>query len=170
MKQGILAVVLLLVMACNDKPVEKTTGGSNDTTTVVGSDDNTIAITSDIPDGIKQCYSVLNRDTVLLSFTRRDTAVSGELTYKFFEKDRNTGIINGRLRGDTIIADYKFTAEGTTSVRQVVFLKQGDVLVEGFGDVEDDNGRMIFRDISTLVFDSSILFTRTDCNKLPIIK
>jgi hypothetical protein len=176
MKQLFLAAGFLFVLACSDTPAGNT--GTKDDTIAhdasVGRDtsvDSSNPASSGFANGTKQCYSNFsNRDTVVLSFTRRDTAVSGELIYQFFQKDRNSGIINGKIKGDTIIADYKFSSEGTTSVRQVVFLKLGDVLVEGFGDVEENNGRMVFRDISTLVFDSSIVFRLTDCNKLPAVK
>jgi hypothetical protein len=171
MKQIVFAASLLSVIACNDTPAGNTTVPANDTTTHDARVDNPLPATTAFANGTRICYSNFNqRDTVVLSFTRRDTSVSGELIYQFFQKDRNSGIITGKIKGDTIVADYKFNSEGSTSVRQVVFLKRGDTLVEGFGDVEEDNGKMVFRNVSSLTFDSSMVFKLTDCNKLPAIQ
>lgn len=171
MKKIFLAASILFLIACNDKPADNTTVDGNDSTSPDTSINNRGETGTTFTNGTRLCYSNLrNRDTVLLSFTRNDTAVSGELTYQFFQKDRNTGVIYGTVKGDTIIADYKFNSEGTTSVRQVVFLKRGDELLEGFGDVEENNGKMVFRNLSSLVFDSSLVFSLTDCTKLPVKK
>ena len=170
MKHLFLAISLMSLFSCNDKPTSTTVNG-NDTTSHNASVKDKTEVASGSTGNTRTCYSNFrNRDTVLLSFTRNDTAINGELMYQFFQKDRNTGIINGTIKGDTIIADYKFNSEGTTSVRQVVFLKHGDELLEGFGDVEEYNGKMVFRNISSLVFDSSMVFSLTDCTKLPVIK
>ena len=170
MKQIFLAISILFLVSCNDKPAD-TPVNENDTTSQNASVKERTEAASGFAGNTRLCYSNFkNRDTVLLSFTRNDTAINGELTYQFYQKDRNTGIINGTVKGDTIIADYKFNSEGTTSVRQVVFLKHGDGLLEGFGDVEENNGKMVFRNVSSLVFDSSMVFSLTDCTKLPVIK
>ena len=80
-----------------------------------------------------------------------------------FEKDKNNGIFEGELHGDTLIAEYTFTSEGKESIRQVAFLKKGNQLFEGFGDMEDKNGKMMFKNISTLKFGESMVFNKTDC-------
>ena len=79
------------------------------------------------------CYAHLeNKDTVTMALTIQDKTVSGELTYKIFEKDRNYGQFNGTISGDTIVAEYQFQSEGVTSVREVKFLRKGTMLVEGY--------------------------------------
>ena len=170
MKQIFLAISIISFISCNDKPAGTTVNG-NDTTSHSASVKDRSEAVSGFTGHTRICYANFrNQDTVLLSFTRNDTAINGELIYQFFQKDRNTGIINGTVKGDTIIADYKFNSEGTTSIRQVVFLKRGDELLEGFGDIEEYDGKMVFRNISSLVFDSSMVFSLTDCTKLPVIK
>nr|GFC68635.1 hypothetical protein [Tanacetum cinerariifolium] len=37
------------------------------------------------------------------------------------------------MHGDTLVADYTFQSEGTTSIRQVVFLRRDIGFIEGFG-------------------------------------
>ena len=119
----------------------------------------------------KMCYANFdNNDTIIISFARTDNKISGELLYQFDEKDRNKGEITGVMKGDTIIADYAFISEGINSVRQVVFLKHGDEMVEGFGSVSDDHGRVVYQDLSKLTFDKSVTLKSINCESLPNIK
>ncbi len=46
----------------------------------------------------------------------------------------------------------------------VIFLKKGNTLVEGFGDVEEKSGKMIFKNTGGVKFDESVLLKETDCN------
>lgn len=93
----------------------------------------------------ESCYTYIkNRDTVSLTFKQVGSAITGHLTYKLFEKDKNDGRVVGKIKGDTILLDYTFASEGTTSQRPIAFLKQNDKLIEGFGPAEtrkyDTNG------------------------------
>ena len=89
--------------------------------------------------------------------------MNGTLSYNLFEKDKNNGTITGIVKGDTIIADYTFQSEGTTSTREVVWLKKNDDLVEGFGDTEELKGKMKFKNTSNLRFDQSMVFKPIVC-------
>ncbi len=112
----------------------------------------------------RECYSAIqNKDTATLAMTLSGTNVTGTLSYNLFEKDKNNGTIAGTIKGDTILADYTFNSEGTQSVRQVVFLKKGNQLLEGFGDVEEKNGKTSFKDSKTLKFEQQMVFDKTDC-------
>ncbi len=86
------------------------------------------------------------------------------LTHNFYEKDKNTGTIQGELKGDTLIADYSFVSEGVSSVREVVFLKKGSELVEGYGDADQVDNKLVFKNRSTLNF-SGITLKPTACEK-----
>lgn len=110
------------------------------------------------------CYSFIkNRDTAKLTFMSTNGITTGELSYKLYEKDSSKGIIEGEMKGDTLLADYTFNAEGKESVRQVAFLKKGNQLIEGFGEVEEKNGKMVFKNTSALTFGNSIVFEKVDC-------
>ena len=114
----------------------------------------------------KGCYrSVINKDTILMNLTLKgNELVSGNLDYNFFEKDENKGLLVGELKGDTLFADYTFMSEGVLSMREVVFLKQGNNYVEGFGDVVDDNkGKVTFKDKKQLKFDGKVVLLKVDC-------
>lgn len=112
----------------------------------------------------QECYSYTkNKDTASLIIISSDHIITGELHYKLFEKDSNHGLIKGEMRGDTLVADYTFGSEGSQSIRQVAFLKKDGKLLEGFGDVTEENGKMVFKDISTLKFGGAVEFTKANC-------
>lgn len=116
--------------------------------------------------GMQQhCYLyVKNRDTVSLTLNKEGIKHSGDLTYNLFEKDKNTGKVSGKMNGDTLLLDYTFNSEGTTSVRQVAFLKKGNQLIEGYGAAEEKDGKMVFKAIQNLDFSANgITLTKTDC-------
>jgi hypothetical protein len=100
-----------------------------------------------------ECYSyVKNRDTVSLSLNVVNKILTGNLSYNFFEKDKSKGKVSGEMKGDTLLLNYTFEAEGTTSVRQVAYLKKDQQLLEGYGDVEEKNGNMVFKNLRELKY------------------
>lgn len=114
----------------------------------------------------EECYSaIIKKDTISMSLNLKgNQVVSGNLSYKFFEKDKNEGTLVGVIKQDTLFAEYTFMSEGVSSVRQVVFLKQGNTYVEGYGDAVDDNkGKVTFKDINQLKFKGNIVLSKLDC-------
>ena len=106
----------------------------------------------------KTCYAYMrNKDTITLSLSMDANNANGLLDYKLWEKDANTGTISGTFIGDTLYADYTFKSEGTTSVREVVFLREGDKLVEGYGDMEEKDGKMMFVNPKNVSFKTTAL-------------
>lgn len=89
--------------------------------------------------------------------------IVGDLNYKFFEKDKNSGTIKGNMKGDTLIAEYKFMSEGTESVREIAFLKKENDFVEGYGDMEDVNGKMTFKNKKGLKFSNTLILKNVQC-------
>jgi hypothetical protein len=120
-----------------------------------------------VPDNVVAgCYGYTKgRDTVKMSMQIRGKEVSGDLTYNLYEKDKNVGSIAGELIGDTVLVDYTFNSEGSKSVRQVAFLKKGDQLTEGYGDVAEQNGKTVFKDRSKLKFAGIIVLSKDSCSK-----
>ncbi|MCV9926999.1 hypothetical protein OIU83_05025 [Flavobacterium sp. LS1R49] len=113
----------------------------------------------------EQCFeSVINKDTIKMTLnTNSRNEVNGELIYKIYEKDKNEGTINGTIKGDTLIADYTFQSEGVSSVREVAFLKKGTTYIDGYGDLIEKNGKMVFKDKKTLKFDAKMTLSKVDC-------
>ncbi|WP_347053053.1 hypothetical protein [Flavobacterium olei] len=112
-----------------------------------------------------QCYSLSTDDTTIeLSFNvNSHQEVNGKLSYNIRGKDKNDGIINGNMVGDTLIAEYVFMSEGTSSMRQVVFLQREGLLIEGYGDVVQANDKVVFKDRKKLKFDQKNTLTKIDC-------
>lgn len=115
---------------------------------------------------VGECYmSVSGPDSILMQFVLENTSIAGQLHYRFSQKDKSGGTLFGEMRGDTLVADYKFISEGIESEREVAFLRRGNEFVEGFGDSEDKEGRVVFKNVSVLRFEGQPL-EKTDCDKL----
>jgi hypothetical protein len=115
---------------------------------------------------LHECYSgALNKDTVALSIFRQGSQVTtGQLQYRFFEKDKSAGTVVGQIKGDTLFAAYSFSSEGSNSTREVAFLKKGDSYVEGYGEVKDDgHGNVTFKDTKQLHFDGKMTLLKVEC-------
>lgn len=114
-----------------------------------------------------QCYvSSANNNGIKLSFNvNSHQEVNGKLSYDLTGKDKNEGIINGNMVGDTLIADYTFDSEGVSSVRQVVFLQKDGTLIEGYGETVTANDRVIFKDKKKLKFDPQNTLLKVDCTE-----
>lgn len=117
----------------------------------------------DIPSTHMACYATIGKNSVLLKLIISDSSVKGTLIYNLYQKDKNTGTLDGKLYGDTLIANYQFTSEGIKSIRQVAFLIKDSLITEGYGDVEEKNGRMVFRDRKSLDFKKGLKLKKTDC-------
>ena len=110
------------------------------------------------------CYSYINeKDTVTLKMEGLANAVTGKLTYKLYQKDSNKGELNGQLNGDTLLADYKFISEGQLSTRQVIFLIKNNIAKEGYGKTEEKNGKMVFKDMKGVSFETGIALNKVEC-------
>ncbi len=113
-----------------------------------------------------ECYRYLNnKDTIYLQISEAYNMITGLLLYKYYQKDKNLGTIQGKMVGDVLVADYTFRAEGRVSSRQIAFKKKGDDFVEGYGDVKDVNGKMVFKDVNTLKYNDSMVLRKVPCKQ-----
>ena len=137
---------LLLLAACHEQATQTTQGPT--------------AATSTGP----QCYAYrTDTDTVRLTLQTTQPTVTGQLAYRYFEKDRNQGTIRGTIHGDTLLADYTFQSEGTTSVRQVAFLRRDIGFMEGFGPMAERQGKLVFERPHALQFDAKYMLLPVAC-------
>lgn len=111
------------------------------------------------------CYQgIIKKDTVNLTLRFEENQhVKGDLSYLFFEKDKNKGTISGQMIGDTLKANYTFMSEGKESTREVVFLRKGKIMIEAYGDVEEIEKKTVFKEPKKLYFDSAIVLTEIEC-------
>src|SRR5690606_31473358 len=128
--------VMILLAGCNNGPSHKEQ-------LTEPSDVSATGKTGDI--AAPSCYlSVTGRDTIYLKLNPPvNGKVTGDLNYLFFERDRNVGHLNGEIKGDTLFAEYSFISEGLSSVREVAFLLDENQVMEGYGDVEEQDGKMV---------------------------
>ncbi|AXB57152.1 hypothetical protein [Flavobacterium fluviale] len=112
-----------------------------------------------------QCYAWKAGGSIIeMSFNvNSHQEVNGKLSYNLVGKDRNEGTLIGNMKGDTLIADYTFSSEGVSSVREVAFLQKDGTFIEGYGDVVTANDKVSFKDKTKLKFDAKNTLTKVDC-------
>lgn len=147
------------LLACNNQqnPVEQSNQMDNDsvaarvlTGTLLG----------------EYCYGYTNKkDSVFLHAEISDSTVTGNLSYNFYEKDKSHGTITGKMKGDTLLANYTFMAEGMQSVRQVAFILTDSTAKEGYGEMTELNNKMIFSNPAQITFDKSFVLSKKECSE-----
>lgn len=101
-----------------------------------------------------------NGTTVTLQLTVDGNKASGNLMYALKEKDRNSGTFIGEIKDGILLADYTFSSEGVLSERQVTFKLTNTSAIEGYGEVEEINGKMVFKDPANLEYDKGLVLTK----------
>lgn len=110
------------------------------------------------------CYaSLTGSDSIWLKVEVFPNVVTGVLNYNISGKDKNAGTFDGKLYGDTLVADYSFYSEGRLSVRQVAFLIKDSSVVEGYGDIQEQNGKFVFNNVSTIDFSKGLRLQKISC-------
>ncbi len=144
----------LVMASCNDTKEETTVSSTTvetDTTTTPGESKPAPDVSTMQP--TMNCYAGhIGKDSFNLRVEQFPTAVTGSLRYDFFEKDKNEGDLDGKISGDTLLANYSFSSEGTISTRQVIFLLKDNVATEGYGDMKEVDGKMVFKDLGRINF------------------
>ena len=149
-----LLPLLVFAFACNSE--QKRTSVVNST---VKKDNEIKAM---IP--TQTCYlGVIGKDSIFLKVEQFPNEVKGALAYKFYEKDKSNGEIDGKMNGDTLVAYYTFKSEGIRSVRQVAFLLQEGEAKEGTGDMEEKEGKMNFKNLNKLNFNNTFNLKKSTC-------
>ncbi len=110
------------------------------------------------------CYLYASAgDTIQLKLIHIGDAITGTLVYGYKEKDKNRGTIQGRMRGNLFVADYTFQSEGVQSVRQVAFKMEENSIIEGYGDIYSENGKVQFKNLDSLKFNESMKLVEIAC-------
>lgn len=160
MKYSFLVILLAVIAAtsCNNRPIQSVKESNiKDTSKVI---ENKIMIP------VSSCYSTTtNKDTAFLKVEIFENVVTGRLSYKFHEKDNNTGDFEGHLHGDTLLADYTFMSEGIQSTRQVIFLIRDNIATEGYGNMEEKSGKTVFKDQRNITFGKGLLLKKVPCRE-----
>lgn len=116
-----------------------------------------------------ECYAAVDsNDKADLKLKIHDgKEVTGSLVINYFEKGKNDGVIDGAYRGDTLFVDYTFkigTENPTVYKNPLAFLKRGDSLILGVGQIETSLGRSYFVKGKPIRFDrSKFIFSPEEC-------
>lgn len=102
------------------------------------------------------------RDTIRLALAVEKDSLVGDLTYSLFEKDKNVGTFKGVIKDSLIVGEYRFMSEGMESTWEKVFGIVPSGLIEGFGDIIDENGKVKFVDKNNLRFDHGMLLKKKE--------
>ncbi len=136
---------IVLLSACNQKTENK----------------DTITVSNTNQTDFSGLYSYQqNGDTITLQLTVDGTRANGNLMYALNEKDRNSGTFVGEIKDGVLLADYTFSSEGVLSERQIAFKLNDNSAVEGYGNVQEINGKMVFKDASNLEYDKGLVLTK----------
>lgn len=157
-KLSFFSIITILLTSCNnDKSKEAAT-----TATPVNDTAKKEEVKVMIPKSA--CYIwVKGKDTIRLKTEVFPNVVTGNLSYKFSEKDASNGEIDGKLSGDTLLADYRFMSEGKQSVKQVAFLIKDSTATEGYGPMEEKEGKMVLKNISEVDFTKGTKLSKVTC-------
>jgi len=164
MKWWLISCVAVFVACSNNQTADNSLGNDSTTGAHAGAADTIVHSTIALQNG---CYEmIMKRDTATLSLQIQDTTIAGDLNFRWAEKDHNKGTIKGSIRDSLLVADYTFESEGLTSVREVVFKLQGDTIFQGFGELIEQNGKVIFKQRDQLQFNTAFPFIKVDCEHL----
>jgi hypothetical protein len=91
-------------------------------------------------------------------------SVSGILAYNNYQKDSSSGTFSGTFSNDLLIGNYVFDSEGMKSTSQVVFKKDGDNFIQGFGPINVDinENKITFKDLAGLSFEPKLSFIKLE--------
>jgi len=120
-------------------------------------------------DSILGCYvSKLVKDIYVLRIeSETNGIVSGKLAFNNYEKDSSSGSFTGTYTNGILLGDYSFNSEGTQSEMQVIFKKDGQNFVRGYGSVKNEGEKVTFENLNTISYDTNSTFVRsTDCIEL----
>jgi hypothetical protein len=116
-----------------------------------------------------QCFKALyEKDTLDLKInTLKSGKISGDMVMKIENMPIKVGKIAGEFRGDTLFAAYTFIQGGNKEVtfkNPMAFLKRGNELILGNGEIETTMGASYFVKGKPIDFDNvKYKFTTADC-------
>ncbi|WP_395049647.1 hypothetical protein [Flavobacterium sp.] len=116
-----------------------------------------------------QCYNALyENDTIELKInTLKNGTITGNMEMKIFNRAKKIGKIAGEYRGDTLFVAYTFIQEANKEItykNPMAFLKRGNDLILGNGEIETTMGASYFVKGKPIDFDKvKYKFTTVDC-------
>ena len=154
-----LSMLTFLVFSCEKKSTETVVKPDFDSTSVA---DETA---SDIVPIETKCFLATDgKDSLLVSYEDNLGTIVGKMRYKNFEKDSSKGDISGLIDGDTLKLSYLFESEGTSSSREIWFLKRNSQLLEGIGKYNASGDA--YADYKNIKFDEGRTLNSVPCKDI----
>lgn len=115
-------------------------------------------------DYIEGCYVYkLQKDVYTLMIeSASGTEVRGMLAYNNYQKDSSSGSFIGTYQEGILRGTYTFYSEGMLSERELVFKKEGNGFIQGFGDVTVEDGREKIKDLANVKYDPKFVFLKNE--------
>lgn len=154
MKNLILsATVVLTAISCEKKQSETFTQDTSIDSVLIPETNEPVESST-----LQTCYvAVSGKDSVFISLEDNLGTFIGKMRYKNFGKDSSLGDISGTQNGDTLKLTYNFEAEGTTSEREIYFLRKDGNLIEGIGDHIMEANKDFYADPGKLTYNGHLL-------------
>ncbi|TCJ17053.1 hypothetical protein EPD60_07005 [Flaviaesturariibacter flavus] len=112
------------------------------------------------------CYRrVQGRDTFSLRLQRNGADLSGDLGFDNYEKDSSRGTVTGKVTGNVYRLIYVFESEGSSSVMEIFFRREGNGLVRGVGPMENSGDTVRYAHPGSVQFLSEERWEPVDCAK-----
>jgi hypothetical protein len=106
-----------------------------------------------------------NKDTTDVCITiGPKNQVSGKMHWNPSEKDGAIGILKGTKKGDTIVADFDYMMEGNKELEEKVFVLKNNQLLELIGALENENGKLVIKNLKNATVRNALLLK--DCSKI----
>jgi hypothetical protein len=121
-------------------------------------DEDTVITPAVSTSSVPGCYvSKLNKDVYTLKIDSvQGENATGTLKYNNFEKDSSSGTFSGTFKGNILLGIYSFDSEGMHSERQVIFKKDGENFIQGFGPVTVVNNVETFSDLGNITYNPDL--------------
>lgn len=161
MKNFIFSVLLIsMALSCEKKSTDLTITDELATDSLVTIPESNEPIESST---LQTCYmEATGKDSVFISLEDNLGTITGKMRYKNFEKDSSFGDVVGNQNGDTLKLVYRFEAEGTTSDREIYFLKKEGNIIEGIGDQKTEGKAATYSNTANIKYDGHSL-SQVDC-------
>jgi len=96
-------------------------------------------------------------DIVFVTLLISGDSIHGTMVKDRFETDNHTGNLVGTFNDGLIKVEYSFNSEDIHYINQMQFKLSGDTLYQASGEMEEQNGKFIFKDASQLKYDDILL-------------
>ena len=158
-KTFITLCVSALLLSCDKKPANGSeTVTYQDSVTVIPETNDPVE-----PSTVQNCYiGTDGKDSVFVSLEDNLGTIIGKMRFKNSENNSSSGTVVGSKNGDTLKLIYTYEAEGSTSDREIFFLKQDGKLAEAIGEYKTEGNKTVYLKTSGLQYTGNI-YNAADC-------